>query len=221
MLYMILLIKKYHMRQIQREYSDMDDMIFFHEGTVRICGSLDMDEALGDCFVYLKRHIPLEMMELSVFESGHPAASGSCPGMLISTSPTISNGRSGCRRRPLTTSNRARKDRSDRYGKSVAALEGYGGRPGHPRCHRNRHGLGHPGGAAGVCEHSRPGRRGFTERHAHLLSLLHDPFAIACPTTCGTVRWSASRSFWPTTTATSTGSCTGSRETRSWGRTTA
>ncbi len=46
----------------------MDNMTFFHEGTVRICGSLDIDKALKDLYAFLKHHLPLEWIELGFFD---------------------------------------------------------------------------------------------------------------------------------------------------------
>ncbi|MGD9211151.1 MAG: hypothetical protein PVI90_10255, partial [Desulfobacteraceae bacterium] len=46
----------------------IDYKAFFHAGTVRICSSLDIDTMLSDCFRFLKDYIPLEMIELSVFD---------------------------------------------------------------------------------------------------------------------------------------------------------
>ncbi len=42
----------------------VDKSDFFREMTMRICGSLDIDQALGQAFDYLARHIPVDAMGL-------------------------------------------------------------------------------------------------------------------------------------------------------------
>lgn len=46
----------------------MDEMSFFHQATVLICGSLDVEKSMAQCFDFLRKFIPLEMMELSIFD---------------------------------------------------------------------------------------------------------------------------------------------------------
>ncbi len=45
-----------------------DDMTFFHEGTMRICGSLDIDEVLRDCLAFMKKYMPAEGIQLCIYE---------------------------------------------------------------------------------------------------------------------------------------------------------
>ena len=40
---------------------------FFMEGTLRICGSLEIEKALGDCFEFIKNHIPVEEIYLHYY----------------------------------------------------------------------------------------------------------------------------------------------------------
>ena len=44
------------------------DMAFFHEGTMRICGSLDIDEVLQDCLFFLKKYMPADGIQLCIYE---------------------------------------------------------------------------------------------------------------------------------------------------------
>ncbi len=44
------------------------DMAFFHEGTMRICGSLDIDEVLQDCLAFIKKYMPAIGIELCIYE---------------------------------------------------------------------------------------------------------------------------------------------------------
>lgn len=50
---------------MMNSYSDL-----FREVTLRICGSLDIDEAVYDVFTYLKHKLPLDCIILSVYEKG-------------------------------------------------------------------------------------------------------------------------------------------------------
>jgi transcriptional regulator with GAF, ATPase, and Fis domain len=49
----------------------MDEKEFFHQGTIRICGSLDKDKMLESCFNFFKKFFPLEVIAISkhYFES--------------------------------------------------------------------------------------------------------------------------------------------------------
>ena len=50
------------------EIRDMET--FFMEGTLRICGSLELEKAFGDCFELIGRHIPAEEMYLHHYDCG-------------------------------------------------------------------------------------------------------------------------------------------------------
>jgi hypothetical protein len=41
---------------------------FFRETTLRLCGHLDIREALRDCSEYVRRFVPLSRMYLQVFD---------------------------------------------------------------------------------------------------------------------------------------------------------
>jgi len=43
----------------------MDEKEFFHQGTIRICGSLDKDKMLESCFYFFKKFFPLEVIAIS------------------------------------------------------------------------------------------------------------------------------------------------------------
>ncbi|WP_373500360.1 sigma-54 interaction domain-containing protein [Desulfococcus sp.] len=157
----------------------MDDMIFFHEGTVRICGSLDLKEALGDCFVYLKRHIPLELVDLSIFD---PEIGGirvlarhadfdvahdiSAPVRLSRAAIDYIQSGTGKIVR-IDSANLSAPSREMAAALGISDFTGIGMT------------LGIGGAALGFVGAVARGRRRFTEKHARLMSLLHDPFAIA------------------------------------------
>lgn len=44
----------------------MDERDFFREATLRICGSLEIEKALGDCFMYIREHIPADRIYFNV-----------------------------------------------------------------------------------------------------------------------------------------------------------
>src|SRR5512146_5809 len=48
----------------------MDDNDFFREFTFRICGSLNIGEALWDCLLYVRTAIPADELMLTVYEPG-------------------------------------------------------------------------------------------------------------------------------------------------------
>ena len=48
----------------------IDEKIFFREATLRICGNLNIEIALWQCFLYLREFFPLDLMFLNIFESG-------------------------------------------------------------------------------------------------------------------------------------------------------
>ncbi|WP_319523877.1 sigma 54-interacting transcriptional regulator [uncultured Desulfosarcina sp.] len=45
-----------------------DDMTFFHQATMKICGSLDIDKVVRECAGYLGTYIPLEGVMMSTYE---------------------------------------------------------------------------------------------------------------------------------------------------------
>jgi formate hydrogenlyase transcriptional activator len=46
----------------------MNENEFFREATLRICGNLEIEDALWECLKYLKTVIPADSMNLSVWE---------------------------------------------------------------------------------------------------------------------------------------------------------
>ena len=45
----------------------VDEKDFFREATLRICGSLDIEKALQDCFQYIRDHIPISRIQFHVY----------------------------------------------------------------------------------------------------------------------------------------------------------
>jgi transcriptional regulator with GAF, ATPase, and Fis domain len=157
----------------------MDDMVFFHEGTVRICGSLDIDEALRGCFGFLKGQIPLELIELSIFDPEIGAIRVQSRHSDFEVDHDIEE--------PVRLSRASIEYIQSSTGKIVmidsAALSPPMREVAAALGLNDFTGVGMPlgirGERLGFVGAVARGRREFTERHARLLSLLHDPFAIA------------------------------------------
>ena len=47
----------------------MDEKEFFHQGTIRICGTLDENKMLRDCFSFFKKKIPLNGLMIAVYNT--------------------------------------------------------------------------------------------------------------------------------------------------------
>ena len=46
----------------------IDEKDFFREATLRICGSLEIEKALWDCFMYIRQYIPADFMFMSTYD---------------------------------------------------------------------------------------------------------------------------------------------------------
>lgn len=46
----------------------IDENYFFREATLRICGSLEIEKALRDCFMYIRDYIPADIMLIDVYD---------------------------------------------------------------------------------------------------------------------------------------------------------
>ncbi len=46
----------------------MNDKDFFHQATLRICGSLELDLVVEDCFNFLKQFMPINTMSLNIYD---------------------------------------------------------------------------------------------------------------------------------------------------------
>jgi len=51
----------------------IDDNDFFRESTIRICGSLEIEKALGSCLQYLRKSLPLDRLILQRFDESQSA----------------------------------------------------------------------------------------------------------------------------------------------------
>jgi hypothetical protein len=48
----------------------LNEKDFFREATLRICGSLEIEKALWDCLLYIRRYIPADMIFMNVYDPG-------------------------------------------------------------------------------------------------------------------------------------------------------
>lgn len=48
----------------------IDENDFFREATLRICGSLEIERALWDCFMYIRDYIPADIILFNVYDPG-------------------------------------------------------------------------------------------------------------------------------------------------------
>ncbi len=46
----------------------ISDLDFFHQATLRICSSLDIEKVISACFDYLRDHIPLDLVMVNIFD---------------------------------------------------------------------------------------------------------------------------------------------------------
>lgn len=56
-------------RSKEEKLMSVDENIFFREAALRICSSLDIEEALKVCFDYVKRYIPMNRMLLHLYDA--------------------------------------------------------------------------------------------------------------------------------------------------------
>ncbi len=48
----------------------VDEKDFFREATLRICGSLEIEKALWNCFMYIRDYAPADMILMQVYDPG-------------------------------------------------------------------------------------------------------------------------------------------------------
>ena len=160
----------------------MDRLSFFKQGTSRICGSLDINEALHDCLLFLQHSMPMNCILFGLFE---PAISALrilalAADFPVKYSPDI----------PITLSAETQAYMKSHAGKELMA-DAAGSSPSAALAKELSMAIGLPTltgigmplrikgeqlGGVGVLSKS---AQQFTKDHLALLELLHDPFAIA------------------------------------------
>lgn len=160
----------------------MDRLFFFKEGTSKICGSLDINEAMNDCLLFLQSFMPLNCILFGLFEPENDALrilalaadfpvkhSADIPIALSPESKAYMKSHTG---EVLMADSSGNTPHTILAGELARAL----GLP-------NLTGIGMPlrikgeqlGGLGVLSQSDNP----FTKNHLELLELLHDPFAIA------------------------------------------
>jgi len=160
----------------------MDRLFFFKEGTSKICGSLDINEAMKDCLLFLQSFMPLNCILFGLFEPENDALrilalaadfpvkhSADIPIALSPESKAYMKSHTG---EVLMADSGGNSPHTILAGELARAL----GLP-------NLTGIGMPlrikgeqlGGLGVLSQSAKP----YTKNHIELLELLHDPFAIA------------------------------------------
>ena len=157
----------------------IDDKSFFHQGTMTICGSLDENRMIRDCEKYLQQFMPVEGIMLSTYEQGSRSI------RFFAHSPVLPVPE-GLRSIFLSPESQAFIHQDTENGVSL-----------HSRKHSNpvSEDIGRALGISafsamvlhlkidqeklGVVQLFSNSHSEFTEEHARLLHLLHDPFAVA------------------------------------------
>jgi transcriptional regulator with GAF, ATPase, and Fis domain len=157
----------------------MDDLTFFREGTLRICGSLNIDEVLRESLVFLKRFMPLNCIQFSRFDPGAGGMRIIARAADYRLKPPL--------HAPLSLSAKAQAYIRSHAGE-IVILDSRSSAPPVREISaaigaRDLTGIGMPlwikGERLGLIAVISKSAKPFSTRQAGLLKLLHDPFAIA------------------------------------------
>jgi len=155
-----------------------DDSHFFHQGALAICGSIDIREALNECLIFLQRYMPVENITMNYL---NPAIPGICsvahagyplmpPGTVVKLSPSevayIETQWSQISLCHKTDDNLV----VQRVAKHMGIKSNFSSAILHLITKNQRLGV-------VVVSSLKEGQ--FNKEHIRLLSLLHDPFAVA------------------------------------------
>jgi transcriptional regulator with GAF, ATPase, and Fis domain len=161
----------------------INDMDFFHQGTRKICGSLDIQTVLNRCMEFLKTFIPLDSIGMTIYDS---------EAHTLSEVATTKSSGIGLIKSPVVLPKRARQFIEKQTGKSVIIIN-------HPEKHVVHQyvweAMGRKALSAlvlrieieneglGVATFLVRGFDQYTSEHARLIGLLHNPFAMALANT--------------------------------------
>ena len=155
-----------------------DDISFFHQGTLAICGSIDIGEALQECLVFLQRYMPAENITMDYLDTSIPGictvAQAGFPLMAPGTIVEISDREVAFIESQWSQTTLSNRPEDNPVAQRVAAHVGIDSVFSSAVLHlmtKNQR--------LGVVAVSALKEGQFTEEHARLLSLLHDPFAVA------------------------------------------
>lgn len=162
-----------------------DDMTFFHEGTIRICGSLDIDEALRDCLTFIQKYMPAELIQLCVYEEALESIRvvGSASDITLKPyDPLIPLSEKAVAFTKKENERDRRIIKLDSHFENPVARDVYAAMGLQNTSSITLH-LQIKNVGMGVVGILTKHPRRFTDEHARLLTLLHDPFAIAMSNT--------------------------------------
>ncbi|WP_211221118.1 sigma-54 interaction domain-containing protein [Desulfotignum balticum] len=157
----------------------MSNMNFFHQATMKICGSLDVNKMIRDCASYLGRHMPLNDIVLSTYERERGAIQVLAHNNagIMDTRPRSIPLSSEAQQFMETASfegtdilQNAELDLVTREANEVLDLSAFSKMVLHLNLDGKRLGV-----VLFLSCHS----GGFTLEHARLIGLLHDPFSVA------------------------------------------
>lgn len=160
-----------------------NDMDFFRQATMRICGSLDIHMVLDRCFDFLKEFIPSDSLTMNIYD-----AKAHCLVMIATTKASEFKSIES----PIPISGRARKFVEEQKEKSVQLIN-------HPEEHLVSRYVWEAMGklpmsslvlrlviedeVLGVVSLFTKGYDRYTREHSRRFGLLHDPFAVALANT--------------------------------------
>ena len=157
----------------------IDEKDFFREATLRICGSLDIEKALQQCFLYIREFIPTEQIGFHIY---HRDAG------VIETIALAPPAQGGTMPFKTLLSARGRKQVVDQRSLRVRMIEQLGNDPVTSSIAQKLNSSDLSGivmdlvlekEMLGVFSIFNNGKEEFTSNHVHLLSLLSKPCAIA------------------------------------------
>lgn len=156
-------------------------MDFFHQATMRICGSLDIDTVLSDCLGFFKKYIPAIGIQMSVYDEGLNAiisfAKASEPDLQkhLIKEPVIMNreARMFIKEYSYSGAQIVNNPKTHPVGKLMYRAMGSA-----DLSYLVLH-LKIDGERLGVVTFFADGANQYTPEHRRLLNLLHDPFAVA------------------------------------------
>jgi transcriptional regulator with GAF, ATPase, and Fis domain len=157
----------------------IDEMSFFREATLRVCGSLEIEKALWECLRYIREFVPASQLSLHIIDSEQNvletvAHSDSSGGTAMSLRTRFPEGlRQTWEQRWRENTKLFTRMGDDELARVVAARFGASDLSG------LRVKLALEGKEVGVLTVASDGKRELNEEHARLLALLNEPFSIA------------------------------------------
>lgn len=156
-----------------------NDMAFFHEGALHICGSLDINEVLQNCLVFLQRFMPLNAIVFALLESDASEVRAIARAADFKIKHPLNA--------PIALSEESRAYFRSHTGKVIivdsSVNTSLAGKFAGVLGLRRFNGMGMPlrikGEEVGFIAVLSISAKRFSSEHVRLLELLHDPFAIA------------------------------------------